>query len=121
MKDISLVDGPILFRQIFYTTAMVYDRREQEPFPPVNVYFCGEKILVQALLPGLELKDIRLSLEQDGLLLEGCVEREKGHYLHEERYSGKFKRKIILGKVLASRVAMRLKDGILHIELQKRT
>ena len=121
MKDFSFVDMPILFRQTFYTTAMVYDRREQEPFPPINVYFCGEKILIQALIPGVELKDIQVTLCNNSIILEGCVHREKGYYIHEERYSGRFRRKIIFDILLAHKQSMEIKDGILQIKLQKRT
>ena len=34
---------------------MAYDRRERDPFPPVNVYYWGGLVLVQALLPGLAM------------------------------------------------------------------
>lgn len=119
MKDVFLADGSI-FRQVFYTTAMVYDRREQEPFPPVNVYFCGSRVLIQALLPGLELENIRMTIERDTVFLEGRMPRRKGHYIHEERYSGHFRRRIALGTEVSSQARMSIRDGILHIELQRK-
>lgn len=120
MKKFTLTEGPIVFGHVFYTTAMVYDRREQVPFPPVNIYFCDDKVLVQALVPGLELEDIRMSLEQDFLLLEGCIMRHEGHYIHEERYSGRFRRKIPLSTPVFSHARARLRNGILQIEFQRR-
>ena len=99
---------------------MVYDRREQDPFPPVNVYFCRNRILVQALLPGLDLKDIRITLDQNLLQIEGCIERSRGHYVHEERYSGHFRRRISLDAEYLCPDSITIKDGILQIELQKR-
>ncbi len=120
MKKFPLADGPTVFGHMFYTTALVYDRREQVPFPPVNVYFCNDRVLVQALLPGLELDDIRISLDQNALLLEGCVLRREGRYIHEERYSGRFRRRIPLQTSVLPHARATLRNGILQIELQKR-
>ena len=72
LKDITLEDGP-LFRPSFYTTAMAYDRRERDPFPPVNVYYWGGLVLVQALLPGLETEDVGVRMEGESLIIEGAV------------------------------------------------
>ena len=119
MKDFSL-SGGISFGHVFYTTAMVYDRREQEPFPPVNVYFCRNRILVQALLPGLELKDIRITLDRQSLLIEGCIERARGRYVHEERYSGHFCRRLSLDLSEFRSDSVTITNGILQIELKKR-
>ena len=120
MKKFPLADVPTLFGPMFYTTAMVYDRREQAPFPPVNIYFCEDTVLVQALLPGLGPDNIRLSLDQNSLLLEGCIRRCKGYYIHEERYSGHFRRKIILKTAVFPCFRSSFSNGILEIELQKR-
>lgn len=109
-----------LFGRTFYTTDLVYDRREQEPFPPVNVYFCGSRILVQALLPGMTLQDIHLSVEHGILFLEGRILRKKGRYLHEERYSGQFKRRIVLDTDVLPDASMELRNGILQVELQRK-
>ena len=119
MKDFSL-SGGMSFGHVFYTTSMVYDRREQEPFPPVNVYFCPRRILVQALLPGLELNDIRRTLDGHSLLVEGCIERSRGHYVHEERYSGRFSRRLPMDIADFRPESVTITNGILQIELQKR-
>ncbi|HJD98368.1 Hsp20/alpha crystallin family protein [Mailhella massiliensis] len=119
MKDFFLANGSV-FRHIFYTTAMVYDRREQEPFPPVNVYLCADRVLVQALVPGLELGDIRISVEENDLLLEGTIGRGSGRYVREERYSGHFRRRIPLGCAVHSQARLDMGKGILHIELRKK-
>ena len=120
MKDFSLADG-ISFGHVFYTTAMVYDRREQEPFPPVNVYLCRNRILIQALLPGLELKDIHITLEHKTLQIEGRIERSRGRYVHEERYSGSFCRSGALESEGFCPGTVTIANGILQIELQKRS
>ena len=119
-KDITLEDGP-LFRPSFYTTAMAYDRRERDPFPPVNVYYWGGLILVQALLPGLQAEDIGVRLEGGTLIIEGAVPRREGRYYHAERYTGPFCRKVALGVEVEASPRISLKDGIMHIILKRRT
>ena len=118
MKQIFLADGSI-FRQVFYTTAMIYDRREQEPYPPVNIYFCGSKVLVQALVPGLDIDDIRITLHEDSLTLEGSLPRRTGRYLRKERYNGHFRRCILLGTPISALSDITMSNGILQIELQR--
>ena len=81
MNDFFLANGSI-FRQIFYTTAMAYDRREQEPFPPVNVYVCDRHVLVQALLPGLDMHDIGIVIVDYLQLIQGS-DRYKGNRVQE--------------------------------------
>ena len=113
-KDFFLADGPV-FRQAFYTTAMAYDRREREPFPLVNVYHCRDSILIQALVPGLERKDIGIRLEAGDLILEGNVPRRQGRFFHEECYSGPYCRRIALGASVRTGAEVRIENGILQI------
>ena len=120
MKDFSLA-GELSFRQMFYTPAMMYDRREQQPFPPINVYYCCNRILVQALIPGLDSQDVQITLDQNNLILEGFIKRNHGHYVYEERFSGHFQRRIPLdiNKNFSQR-EVTINDGILQIEFKKR-
>jgi HSP20 family molecular chaperone IbpA len=119
LKDIMLADGP-LFRPAFYTTAMAYDRREREPFPPVNIYYWGGLVLVQALLPGLGTGDVGVRMEEGKLIIEGAVHRREGRYYHEERYTGPFCRKLSLGVEVAEKMRVSVQDGILHVILRRR-
>ena len=119
LKDITLEDGP-LFRPSFYTTAMAYDRREREPFPPVNIYYWGGLVLVQALLPGLGTGDVGVRMEEGKLIIEGAVPRREGRYYHEERYTGPFCRKLSLGVEVAEKMRVSVQDGILHVILRRR-
>lgn len=119
MKSCFFSETP-LFGQSFYTDNMAYARREQEPFPPVNVYFCRKHIIVQALLPGMELTSIHLRAEHGVLTLEGHVQRKNGRYLHEECYSGHFRRQIALGTEICSEAKMELCHGILQVVLQRK-
>ena len=119
LKDFMLADGP-LFRPAFYTTAMAYDRREREPFPPVNIYYWGGLVLVQALLPGLGAGDVGVRIEEGKLIIEGAVPRREGRYYHEERYTGPFCRKLSLGVEVAEKMRVSVQDGILHVILRRR-
>ena len=118
LKDFMLADGP-LFRPSFYTTAMAYDRREREPFPPVNIYYWRSVILVQALLPGLSMEDVGVRLEKGWLIIEGAVPRREGRYYHTERYSGPFCRKLDLGTEVEKDMRISLEDGILQVILHR--
>ena len=118
LKDFMLADGP-LFRPSFYTTAMAYDRREREPFPPVNIYYWGNVILVQALLPGLSMEDVGVRQEEGRLIIEGAVPRREGRYYHTERYSGPFCRKLDLGTEVENDMRISLEDGILQVILHR--
>ena len=119
MKKFFFSENP-LFGQTFYTDDMAYARREQYPFPPVNVYFCGRRIIIQALLPGMELQNIHLRADRGMLFLEGQVQRKKGRYLHEECYSGPFRREIALGTEVWPEARLELHNGILQVELQRK-
>ena len=119
LKDFMLADGP-LFRPSFYTTAMAYDRREREPFPPVNIYYWGSLILVQALLPGLSMEDVGVRQEEGRLIIEGAVPRREGRYYHSERYSGPFCRKLDLGTEVEKDMRTSLENGILQVILHRR-
>lgn len=119
LKDFILADGPI-FRPAFYTTAMAYDRRERDPFPPVNIYYWGGLVLVQALLPGLGSGDVGIRMEEGLLVIEGAVPRREGRYYHEERYSGPFCRKLSLGVEVEEKLRVSVQDGIVHVILRKR-
>ena len=119
LRDFTMADGP-LFRPSFYTTAMAYDRRERDPFPPVNIYYWGGLVLVQALLPGLRREDVGVRLENGKLILEGAMPHGEGRYYHSERYSGPFCRKLDLGVSVEPEPRISLNEGIMHVILRRR-
>ena len=119
MRDFVLADGPV-FSHGFYTTGMAYDRRERDPFPPVNVYYWGGLVLVQALLPGLQPSDVDVRLENGQLYIEGAVPRLEGRYYREERYSGPFCRRVELGVEVEPRPRVSVQDGILQVIFRRR-
>ena len=112
-KFLSIDD--FAFRPVFYTTALAFERREREPFPPVNVYVCDHHILVQALLPGLDIKDVNFWTKNGVLHIEGHIPRLHGRYFREERYTGKFHRVIPLGTDVMPASQILVREGIFQI------
>lgn len=95
-----------------------------EWMPRVDVSETDEEVRVQAELPGLEAKDLDISLEEDRLILKGekKAEREKdekGYHLVERSF-GSFYRAIQLPtEVDPGKVEATFKNGVLKISLAK--
>jgi HSP20 family protein len=93
--------------------------------PPVDVDESDEAYTVRADLPGLEEKDIEVSLD-DGVLriqgkLESGREEERKGRCYVERASGSFQRAIALpAEVDAENVKASYKQGVLTVTLPKR-
>ena len=99
-----------------------------EPFqgrmPRTDVIDRDEDILVRAEIPGVDKKDIEVSLADDMLTVKGKVQHEakeqKGDYYRCEITQGAFSRTVLIpAKVDASKVAASLKDGVLEVTLPK--
>ena len=69
----------------------------------------------------MNLDAVHITMDNNRLILEGCILRSKGHYLHEERYSGRFRRSVVLGTPVLPHAEVSLRNGILQIELKRRT
>ena len=90
--------------------------------PKVNVEETDKGLRVRAELPGMEEKDIEVTLTDDGLTLSGekkIEKEEKGKtFFRREMSSGSFRRLIPLpSPVEADKVKASFKNGILDIEL----
>jgi HSP20 family protein len=97
---------------------------ESEWLPAFDVSESDEEVIVKAELPGINVKDIDITLT-DGLLSikgERRMEKEsKGHSYHRvERRFGSFSRSFNLGvEVKADGIDASYKDGILTVTLPK--
>jgi HSP20 family protein len=90
--------------------------------PKVNVEESEKSIRVKAELPGMEEKDIEVTLTDDGLTISGekkTEKEEKGKsFVRREMSYGSFQRTIALpAPVEANKVKASFKNGILEIEL----
>lgn len=92
--------------------------------PRLDVSETDDHIEVKAELPGLEKKDIDISLERDTLILKGEKKNEKeeeGKTFHRiERSYGSFYRALRLPtEVEAGKIDAKYADGVLTITLPK--
>ena len=88
--------------------------------PKVNVSESEREIVVSAELPGMDDKDIDVSLRKNELTIQGEKKEEKKSYSRMESLYGPFKRTILLPcKVEDDKVEAHFKNGVLTITLPK--
>jgi HSP20 family protein len=92
--------------------------------PSVDIVETNKEIEVSVELPGLEEKDIDVSVSKNVLTISGEKRQEKekrGHnYVHAERSYGSFRRSIPLaGRVDASRADALFRNGVLTVTLPR--
>ena len=96
----------------------------QELFPSVDVTETKDNLLIKAELPGLEAKDVNVSVSGDILTIKGEKTKEEEekdeHYYHCERYCGSFQRSFRLPvNVQADKVEATFDKGVLKVTLPK--
>jgi len=99
-------------------------RNVSEFLPRVDVSETDESMLVTAELPGMEEKDIQISLENDALQISGekknDVEAEGKNFHRVERSYGSFQRVIpLVTEVDEDKVNATFKNGVLTVTLPK--
>jgi HSP20 family protein len=92
--------------------------------PKVDLIDRKNQILVRAELPGLDKKDVEVTLNDNMLLIRGHTkteeEKEEGEYHRHEIQSSSFARTIsVPNNIDASKIAASLKDGVLEVILPK--
>ena len=99
-------------------------RNVSEFLPRVDVSETDESMLVTAELPGMEEKDIQISLENEALVISGEKKNdveEKGKNFHRvERSYGSFQRVIpLVTDIDEDKVNATFKNGVLTVTLPK--
>lgn len=94
--------------------------------PKVDVKEKNGQYIVRADIPGVSVKDIEVSLDNDMLIIKGKKEtetkEEKENYVRIERSAGSFYRSIHLPDVTdSSKVTAKSKNGVLEIAIPKNT
>jgi HSP20 family protein len=92
--------------------------------PAADISETDEEYLVRAELPGVERKDVKVSLEDGVLTIEGerkQEKEEKGKTMHRvERFYGSFCRRFNLPEdAEASSIKAETKDGVLNVHIPK--
>jgi HSP20 family protein len=117
-----------LFEDFFKGTALSSWPQEMEPFgsftPQVNMTEDEKSIVVSAELPGMDEKDIDISLNKDSITIKGEKKEEAEHKGKEsyvvERSYGSFTRVLPLPKeVNPDKAEATFKKGVLTVTLPK--
>jgi len=88
--------------------------------PRLNVHSQNSELVVETALPGLDRKDVHVSVTRDSLTVSGEYgweeDSKKGEYFHFELQRGSFYRSLTLpAEIDAARARAELKDGLLRI------
>jgi HSP20 family protein len=110
------------FNRLFEGTGGV---RRGGAYPPVNVWLGDDDVIVDAELPGVDAKDVEISVLNDHLTLRGKAQTEEtpntNMTLHRrERPHGDFSRTIVLPyRVESGKVTAVYRNGILRITMPR--
>jgi len=94
-------------------------------YPKVNLQEKDDKYIIEFELAGMDKKDIKLSLKDSVLILEGETKKSKDEkskdYIRKEIYSGKFKRVIKLpNNIQSDKVDSKFENGVLTVTIPKK-
>ncbi|MCC7357233.1 Hsp20/alpha crystallin family protein [Candidatus Uhrbacteria bacterium] len=98
--------------------------RQSGLVPAIDIYEKNNAVMIETALPGVNPKNVELSVENGVLIIKGDSERkteidEKDYYRKEIR-SGSFMRQVALPEgILQDHAKAGFKDGILLIEFPK--
>jgi HSP20 family protein len=94
------------------------------PFPALDVVDNPQQVDVYLTAPGIDAKDLHVSIQQNLLSVSGRREAQveaKGSLHRQERFSGEFRRVLRLPEdVDPSRVTASYVDGVVRISVQRR-
>jgi HSP20 family protein len=92
-----------------------------ETWPHVEVQETDKDVVVVAELPGMEEKDVDVSLHDGMLTLKGEKKSESNTPVYTERWHGQFQRSLPIGPdVDPDKVSASFKNGVLTVTLAKR-
>lgn len=102
---------------------------EEEPSvysfdPAIDIQENGDKFELTAELPGVDKKDVNISVNEDVLTISGekkkTVEKEDAQCYRSERMFGKFERSFRLpDEVDQDKIEAKYENGILHLTIPK--
>jgi HSP20 family protein len=102
-----------------------FGRERTSPWmPAMDVYETEDKLVVTVELPGIEAKDVEVSVEDSTLTVSGkrefTTEVKEEHYHRIERRYGSFSRAVTLPQTVdTSKVNADVDKGVLTIEVPK--
>lgn len=95
-------------------------------WPNVDIYEDKEEIVCMVELPGMDIKDVEIRLEDSTLTIQGerkmTREDKKENYVRVEANYGSFSRSFTMPSTIdKDRIRAEFKNGVLEIHLPKRT
>lgn len=123
-EDIERLDD-IFHRTLDIFRPSKFFREREEIKPAIDVYEEKDALIVKAELPGVDKKNIKVSVSGENLILEAEMKKEteirKENFYHAERRYGKIYRSIpIPVAVETKKIKASYKDGILTVKLPKK-
>ena len=112
-----------MFSDLFFNANEAHGRGW---YPAIDVYETDQhEVVVKAELPDMKREDIKLTVEDNVLTLQGTrnAEREvtRDRFSHIERRSGSFSRSFTLPKTVdTTRISAAYKDGVLTVRMPQR-
>ncbi len=108
----------------FFAKSPLAEAWGEEWAPSMDIKESASSIVVQAELPGMEVKDLDISLTENVLTIKGEKKKEEEskeeHHYFSERYYGMFQRSFRLpSSVQADKVEASFEKGVLKIVLPK--
>jgi len=93
-------------------------------FPRIDIIDRPDEIMLRAELPGIDRKNLDVSLTENTVTLRGTCggesEEERGEYFRSETWRGGFSRTVALpGEVDSAKAKAVYKDGILELRMPK--
>jgi HSP20 family protein len=101
-----------------------FERRPRWTYPPLNVWSSADGLVIDAEIPGVDPKDVEISVKGDVLTLHGKVNETapgEGETIHRrERPAGEFTRTLQLPfRTESGAVKATCKNGILRLTLPR--
>ena len=92
--------------------------------PSIDLYETPDAFILEADLPGVDAKDVKVEVEENVLILEGKRSIHHNHgsglFYFQERCSGDFTRRLTLPEsVEKTRIKAEFADGVLRVVLPK--
>jgi HSP20 family protein len=93
--------------------------------PPVDIYECADELVLEADLPGMNLEDLDIRVEDNTLTIQGERKQRQdvpeGSYHRAERCYGVFTRSFSLPNTIdAGKIQAGYNNGVLRLTMAKR-
>lgn len=89
--------------------------------PAIDVYDEKDKLVVRAEIPGIDKKDIEISVENKHLIIKGERKKEEKNYVRKEMFYGTFQRVIPAPfEIDEKKMRASYKNGVLEVILPKK-